>query len=148
MVPKNLSFEQNDLVELREINFDMFFMNFDGVRICSWMFLNFEEKMKKWFDGRKNESPRKLKFLNVTKSRFIKIIRVQVNWVHKIFKFLFKFLPIRFCFCQVHVIWIIFIRFSTWKGVTVLHRKREHFCYTLLKKVTKIELLANNFNRG
>ena len=84
--------EQNALVELREIKFDMFFMNFDGVRICSWMFLNFEEKMKNWFDGRKNESPRKLKFFYVTKSRFIKVSRVQIKWVHSIFKFYWNFI--------------------------------------------------------
>ena len=49
--------EQNALVELREIKFDMFFMNFDGVRICSWMFLNFEEKNEeliRWPEERKS----------------------------------------------------------------------------------------------
>ena len=57
MVPKKMRMEQNALVELREIKFDMFFMNFDGVRICSWMFLNFEEKNEeliRWPEERKS----------------------------------------------------------------------------------------------
>ena len=43
-------------MELREISFDMFFMNFDGGRICSWMIMNFQEKneeMIRWPEERK-----------------------------------------------------------------------------------------------
>ena len=57
MVLKIMRIEQNDSVKIREIKFDMFFMNFDGVRICSWMFLNFEEKneeMIRWPEERKS----------------------------------------------------------------------------------------------